>query len=68
MPVIEIPDVVFGVIESSLPTGTKINPTQIVRVSLLLLKQSQLNKEQIFSLIGQSATDSALIDSLADES
>jgi len=64
LPVIDIPDIVFGKIESSLPTGTKINPTQLVRASLLLLKQSQLNKEQIFSLIGQSATDSVLIDSL----
>jgi len=64
VPVIEIPDIVFGKIESSLPTGTKINPTQIVRVGLLFLKQSNLSREQIFSLIGQSATDSILIDSL----
>ena len=64
MPVIDIPDLVITKVETSLPTGTKINPTQIVRVALLLVKQSNLSKEQIFSLIGQSATDSLLIDSL----
>jgi len=64
VPVIEIPDLVISKVETSLPTGTKINPTQIVRAALLLIKQSKLSKEQIFSLIGQSATDSLLIDSL----
>jgi len=67
VPVIEIPDLVISKVETSLPTGTKINPTQIVRVALLLVKQSNLSKEQIFSLIGQSATDSLLIDSLEDK-
>jgi len=64
VPVIEIPDIVITKVETSLPTGTKISPTQIVRIGLLLLKQSKLSREQIFSLIGQSATDSLLIDSL----
>ena len=64
MPVIDIPDLVITKVETSLPTGTKINPTQIVRVSLLFLQQSKLSKEKVFSLIGQSATDSVLIDSL----
>jgi len=64
VPVIEIPDLVISEVNASLPTGTKINPTQLVRVALLLVKQSKLSKEQIFSLIGQSATDSLLIDSL----
>ena len=64
MPVIEIPDLVIAKVETSLPAGTKITPTQIVRVGLLYLKQSKLSREQIFSLIGQSATDSLLIDSL----
>lgn len=64
MPVIEIPDLVITKVETSLPTGTKISPTQIVRIALLCLKQSKLNSQKIFSLIGQSATDSLLIDSL----
>lgn len=64
MPVIEIPDLAIAKVESSLSTGTKINPTQIVRAALLFLQQSKLSREEIFALIGQSATDSALIDSL----
>lgn len=64
MPVIEIPDQVISKVEASLPTGTKITSTQIVRIGLLHLKQSNLTREQIFSLLGQSATDSILIDSL----
>lgn len=64
MPIIEIPSKVINLIEASLPVGTKISPTQIIRSSLLLLAQSNLSDGKIFSLIGQSATDSALIDSL----
>ena len=64
VPVIEIPDLVISKVNASLPTGTKINPTQLVRVALLLIKQSKISKNQIFSLIGQSATDSTLLDSL----
>ncbi len=67
MPVIEIPDPIIVHVEKSLPTGTKINPTQIVRLALLLVKQSKLSREQIFSLIGQSATDSSLMDSLEEK-
>jgi len=36
----------------------------MVRAALLLVKQSNLSKEQIFTLIGQSPTDLALIDAL----
>ena len=67
MPVIEIPDIVIAKVETSIPTGTKITPTQIIRVGLLHLKQSKLSRNQIFSLIGQSATDSLLIDSLEEK-
>ena len=64
VPVIEIPDVVFGFLEESIPTGAKISPTQIVRAALLHFKQSNLSDEQVFSLIGQSPTDSILLSSL----
>ena len=67
MPVIEIPDQVISKVETSLPTGTKISPTQIVRIALLLLKQSKLSREQVFSLIGQSSTDLTLINSLKEK-
>lgn len=67
MPVIEIPDIVIVKVETSLPTGTKITSTQIIRIGLLHLKQSHLTREQIFSLLGQSATDSLLINSLENE-
>lgn len=66
MPVIEITEYAFAKVEDSLPTGTKINPTQIVRAALLLVKQSNLTKEQIYSLIGQTSTEAALIESLED--
>lgn len=64
MPVIEITEYAFAKVEESLPTGTKINPTQIVRAALLLIKQSKLTKEQIYSLIGQSTDETTLIESL----
>lgn len=64
MPVIEISELAFAKVIDSLPTGTKINPTQIVRAALLLVKQSKLTKEQIYSLIGQTPTEESLIDSL----
>lgn len=67
MPVIEIPETVFTILGEHLPTGTKINPTQIVRAALLLVKQSNLSKEQIFTLIGQSPTDLALIGALEEK-
>jgi len=67
LPVIEIPEKVFTILDGFLPTGTKINPTQIVRAALLLVKQSNLSKEQIFTLIGQSPTDLALIDALEEK-
>lgn len=67
VPIIDIPDKVFDFIESALVTGTKINPTHIVRASLLLLYRSNLDKDQIFSLIGQSTTDSVLINSLKEK-
>lgn len=66
MPVLEISELVFARIDKSLHIGTKINPTQIVRAALLLLKQSNLTKEQLFSLIGQTSTEETLIDSLED--
>ena len=64
MPVIEITEYAFAKVEDSLPTGTKINPTQIVRAALLLVKQSKLTKEQVYSLIGQSTDEDTLINSL----
>lgn len=68
MPVIEISELAFAKIEESLPTGTKINPTQIVRAALLLVKQSKLTKEQVYSLIGQSTDEATLIESLEEKS
>ena len=64
MPVIEITDLALAKCSDDYTAGTKINPTQIVRAALLLLHQSKLNKDQFFSLIGQSATDQALIDAM----
>ena len=67
MPIIDIPEVVFGYLENSLPQGTKINPTQIVRLALLHFKQSNLSADEVFSLIGQSPTDSILVTSLENK-
>ena len=64
MPVIEISYLVIDKVKKFLPTGTKISPTQIVRVALLCLKQSNLDDNEIYSLIGQCGTDLELIDSL----
>jgi len=64
MTIINIPDSVIDSIEKTVFVDTKITPTQIVRVGLLYLKQSNLSRDNLFSLIGQSATDTLLIDSL----
>ncbi len=64
MPVIEITEFVFTKVADTLPIGTKISPTQMVRAALLLVKQSRLTEEQIYSLIGQTSTEDALIHSL----
>ena len=64
MPIIDIPEIAIAKVEESLSIDTKIHPTQLVRAALLFIQQSNLSKEQIFALIGQSATDTALIDSL----
>lgn len=64
VPVIEISELAIDLVDASFPTATKINPTQIVRASLLLAKQSKLTKEQVFSLIGQSVDEDSLIESL----
>lgn len=64
MPVIEIPQQVFTILEKDLGTGTKINPTQIIRAALLQLKKSHPSIDEIYSLIGKSSTDEILINSL----
>jgi len=64
MTIINIHDDVISKIEELLFSDIDTTPTQIVRASLLYLRQSNLSRDEIFSLIGQSATDSLLIDSL----
>jgi len=67
MTIINITDDAMSKIEKLLFSDIDIVSTQIVRLALLHLKQSKPSREQIFSLIGKSATDSLLIDSLEEE-
>lgn len=65
MPVIKIPEKVLGLVESFLPhTGTKIDPTHLVRVALNQLTKSSLTPSEYLVLIAQANNDESLINSL----